>query len=303
MATRPISGSITTGTRPTESNTHTVRRGENLTSIARKHDISVDLLREANPQLRNPDLLQVGQVLHLPQDEVASASDVQLPGESAGSTPPQGDSYYTVRPGDNLSRIARSHGVGLSDLIAANPQLHDPDTLHPDDQLRLPLSASGRGALGALNASADLNAAARSDTRVDTYTPHSERAVALFREAAHLAGVPESWASSPALHNLLQRESRGRVGVPNYTYGRRASNPARWPEIHAELRRGRRTARSSATGLGQLLLKNVDRYYPAGRAGIGDPVQEAAGMLAYIKDRYGTPENAWRQYGRHHEGY
>ena len=51
------------------------------------------------------------------------------------------------------------------------------------------------------------------------------------------------------------------------------------------------------------MLSNVDRYYPDGRAGIGDPVNEAAGMLAYIRDRYGNPDNAWSQYGVHHEGY
>jgi SLT domain-containing protein len=62
-------------------------------------------------------------------------------------------------------------------------------------------------------------------------------------------------------------------------------------------------ARSSASGLGQLLLANVDEHYPDGRAGIGDPLNEAAGMLSYIKKRYGNPDEAWRMYGRYHEGY
>jgi SLT domain-containing protein len=55
--------------------------------------------------------------------------------------------------------------------------------------------------------------------------------------------------------------------------------------------------------MGQLLLRNVDRYYPDGRAGIGNPMSEAIGMLRYIQDRYGSPERAWAQYGRRHEGY
>ena len=135
------------------------------------------------------------------------------------------------------------------------------------------------------------------------YPPNSPEAVELFREAARLAGVPESWAQSPGLHNILQRESGGQVGRPNYTYGDRANDPSQWGDIHAELRAGQKTARSSATGLGQLLLDNVDRHYPSGRAGIGNPVEEAAGMLSYIQERYGNPENAWAQYGVHHEGY
>jgi len=135
------------------------------------------------------------------------------------------------------------------------------------------------------------------------YEPFSGEARALFREAAKRAGVPEAWADSPGLHNILKRESNGVVGIPNYTYGGRKKNPAQWGQIHAELKSGKISAKSSATGLGQLLLRNVDRYYPSGRAGIGDPVEEAAGMLAYIKDRYGSPERAWALYGKLHEGY
>lgn len=135
------------------------------------------------------------------------------------------------------------------------------------------------------------------------YRPGSPEAIALFREAARVAGVPESWASSQALHNILSRESGGVVGRPNYTYGRRANDRSQWDDIHNELKNGRITARSSATGLGQLLLSNVDRYYPNGRAGIGDPVQEAAGMLRYIQSRYGSPEVAWARYNTRHEGY
>ena len=135
------------------------------------------------------------------------------------------------------------------------------------------------------------------------YKPFSPEARQLFVAAARLVGVPEEWAHSQGLHQILKRESNGMVGVPNYTYGRRKTNRASWASVHAELRRGRKRAKSSATGLGQLLLGNVDKYYPQGRAGIGDPLNEAAGMLAYIKARYGTPARAWQLYGKLHEGY
>lgn len=139
--------------------------------------------------------------------------------------------------------------------------------------------------------------------RPTRYPPASPEARALFRAAAELIGAPVAWADSDGLHNILRRESDGVVGRPNYTYGKRAKDTSAWASVHAELRAGRITAKSSATGLGQLLLRNVDAYYPAKRAGIGDPLQEAAGMLAYIRDRYGDPDNAWAQYGKHHEGY
>jgi hypothetical protein len=131
-----------------------------------------------------------------------------------------------------------------------------------------------------------------------TYAPFASDTIKLFEEAATLAGVPRSWASSTGLHRILQRESHGEVGKPNYTYGSRAPR-----EVHAELRAGIISARSSATGLGQLLLSNVELYYPSGRAGIGDPLEEAVGMLRYIEARYGSPSQAWASYGRLHEGY
>lgn len=135
------------------------------------------------------------------------------------------------------------------------------------------------------------------------YRPGSPEARALFRQAAATAGLPVEWADSAGLHNILARESQGFVGRPNYTYGDRARAVARWPEVWAELRAGTITAKSSATGLGQLILRNVDAYYLNGRQGIGNALAEAVGMLRYIKARYGTPDEAWRQYGKHHEGY
>ena len=95
------------------------------------------------------------------------------------------------------------------------------------------------------------------------------------------------------------------------------SRPESWPAIHAELRAGRLTGkvvkvtksgrklRSSATGLGQMTLPNIRDNYPSGVAGIGDPMEEAIGMLLYIKKhpRYGNPDRAWSLYGKYHEGY
>jgi len=140
------------------------------------------------------------------------------------------------------------------------------------------------------------------------YKHGSVEQIALFAHAARLAGVPVAWGSSEGLANILRRESAGVVGRPNYTYGKRARDENAWPEVWAELRLGRKTAKSSATGLGQLLLSNVDKYYPGTttterRAGIGSAVSEAIGMLKYIKARYQNPENAWSLYGKLFEGY
>jgi hypothetical protein len=134
------------------------------------------------------------------------------------------------------------------------------------------------------------------------YTPGSPEAMILFTSAAHFAGLPKKWGISSALHNVLRRESDGFVGRVNHTYGARAKDPSQWPSVWAELQVGKITAKSSATGLGQLLLRNVDLYYPGGRAGIGNAFAEAVGMLRYIDATYGSPECAWYCYGGAHPG-
>ncbi len=128
------------------------------------------------------------------------------------------------------------------------------------------------------------------------FAPGSRRARELFRAAAHVAGLPPSWGSAPGLHQILKHESNGVVGVPNYTYGSRKNHKSEWPKIYHELQHGRITAVSSATGLGQLLNYNVKAYYRHGLNGLGVPLDEAVGMLRYIKARYGTPANAWAHY-------
>ncbi len=49
---------------------------------------------------------------------------------------------YFVRAGDTLSRIAAFHGLSLSELLAVNPQITDPDDIVPDQQLQIPEEAA-----------------------------------------------------------------------------------------------------------------------------------------------------------------
>jgi len=46
--------------------------------------------------------------------------------------------HYTVKPGDTLWEIAHRFGINLQDLIAANPQIKDPDQINVGDVIRIP---------------------------------------------------------------------------------------------------------------------------------------------------------------------
>ncbi|MCS6886535.1 MAG: peptidoglycan-binding protein [Acidobacteriota bacterium] len=50
---------------------------------------------------------------------------------------------YTVRAGDTLSHIAQRAGVSLNDLIRANPQIKNPNLIHPGQQINIPARATG----------------------------------------------------------------------------------------------------------------------------------------------------------------
>jgi LysM repeat protein len=312
----------TTAQQAEQARQYTVRAGDNLSHIAKDNGLTLNQLLDANPSFRaNPNRIHPGQELTIPQSargatpdgntrrtptDVAPGSFGQLsaPGEGGGlERGARGQPVTDVQ--NRLNELGFNSGRADGDFgprtQAAVRQFQSANDLRPTgvvdqattDRLNSP-DATRRA-----DVPTDMNGV----PQLQRYEPNSPEAVRLFTEAARQAGLPPEWGSSSALHNILRRESGGQVGRPNYTYGSRGRDPSQWAGIHQELRDGRITARSSATGLGQLLLSNVDRYYPNGRAGIGDPMSEATGMLNYIKDRYGSPERAWALYGTRHEGY
>jgi peptidoglycan hydrolase-like protein with peptidoglycan-binding domain len=52
---------------------------------------------------------------------------------------------HIVRAGDTLSGIAAQHGVELAKVIEANPQVRDPDMIHPGQAIRLPATTTNAG--------------------------------------------------------------------------------------------------------------------------------------------------------------
>lgn len=91
----------TSGT-PT-GNLYTVKKGDSLYSIANKYGISVNDLKNANNLTGN--LLQIGQTLIIPEEEIITPSDYEV---------------YTVKKNDNLWDIANLYGVSVNDLIKLN---------------------------------------------------------------------------------------------------------------------------------------------------------------------------------------
>ena len=81
-------------------------------------------------------------------------------GQASASAAASAGSSYTVQRGDTLSAIAREHGVPLSQLISANPQIANPDLIFPDQQINLPAGASGGGGAGGVAGAGGIASAA-----------------------------------------------------------------------------------------------------------------------------------------------
>jgi LysM repeat protein len=114
-----------------------VVRGDTLFLLAQRSSTTVEALRAANPQLTNPNVLVIGQQLCLPGGPAPGPSPFPLPPAC-----PEGI-LHVVKPGDTIFGLANFYGILASRIIAANPQVPDPNVLSPGQSLCIPTPAAG----------------------------------------------------------------------------------------------------------------------------------------------------------------
>ena len=100
---------------PVSGGTYVVQWGDTLRKIAGRLNVNVNDLIAVNPQLWNPNLIFVGQVINVP----ASAS------------------LYTIQHGDTLKIIAARYGTTLDNLLALNPQIWNADWIYAGQVIRI----------------------------------------------------------------------------------------------------------------------------------------------------------------------
>ncbi len=96
--------------------THKVRRGENLSLIAKKHGVSVGQLRRSN-SLSRRSILRVGQRLKVVKGKSYSTTRRASRSLAKAKYRP---SFHRVKKGENLSVIAKKYGMTLGQLLSLN---------------------------------------------------------------------------------------------------------------------------------------------------------------------------------------
>jgi len=119
MNTLPTSPVVTTPAAPvaaaSEGTEYVVTRGDTLAVIAKKNGVSLKALREANPGV-DPRKLKIGAKLQIPAGVAATGG-----GGGLSASAETGDtSTYTVKAGDMLGRIAKTHGTTVAKIKALN---------------------------------------------------------------------------------------------------------------------------------------------------------------------------------------
>jgi LysM repeat protein len=112
-----------------------VRAGETLTSISRRHGVSIDRIVELNA-IANPSRIYAGQRLRLEGAPTRTASEAAKPAPATSRT-------HTVRSGEHLTGIARHYGVTIAQIVAANG-IPNASRIYAGQRLTIPGAASAR---------------------------------------------------------------------------------------------------------------------------------------------------------------
>ncbi|MFC4291484.1 LysM domain-containing protein [Sphingorhabdus arenilitoris] len=123
QSTSAVSGtnSLSTGNGRQDVQSYQIQRGDTLSSIAARFGTDARTIAAMNA-IANPNRIYAGQSI---------------------SVPAGGGQSYTVRSADTLGAIARANGLPLSSLIAANPQIANPNRIFPGDVITIPARSGG----------------------------------------------------------------------------------------------------------------------------------------------------------------
>jgi membrane-bound lytic murein transglycosylase D len=110
---------------------YTVRPGDNLSKIATRYNVTPEIIKEMNQIPTNR--LYTGMSLKIPSQ---ASSNTQYASRNQNSDKEKDQKVYTVKRGDTLWKIAKIHGVEISELAKWN-NISPRSRLSPGDKLKI----------------------------------------------------------------------------------------------------------------------------------------------------------------------
>ena len=111
----------------TEYVTHTIKKGDTLSGLARKYSSKTITIAQTN-RMKTADILTIGNVLVIPINTV--------------SNKPRRKHTYMVAKGDTIKSISQKKGVSAQDIIEVN-NIKNPELIYPNMVLNIPPRAGG----------------------------------------------------------------------------------------------------------------------------------------------------------------
>lgn len=118
-------------TKNTNAEKHIVESGESLYKIAKKYDISLEKLKDLNPNI-NPETIQIGdKIVIIAKKETPKPKTKIIEAEVITSVNKDADLYldelgnqvHKVQKGETLYKLSKTYGIKVKDLEEMNPEI------------------------------------------------------------------------------------------------------------------------------------------------------------------------------------
>ncbi|PXA05252.1 hypothetical protein DDZ13_04645 [Coraliomargarita sinensis] len=164
----PISSGQTVDVAGSGYETYTVKKGDNLWSLSKRYNVSVNELYAANGLDKN-SVLRIGQQIQIPVEGGTATIDPVTPEVYQPSGYNQATTSYTVKRGDTLSKIANQFDTSVRAIKATNGK--SSDMIRVGETLTIPVEGStGSTSSGSSSASATQPAATTASGPTTTHT-------------------------------------------------------------------------------------------------------------------------------------
>ncbi len=119
---------------------HTVQRNESVGLIAQKYNVSIDDIKKWNNMSSNwvgvSQQLKILVNVKLMQPELAEKKQPEKSIPKTITPPKPIKKFYSVKPGDNLSKIADNYGLTMDQMKELNPKI-DPNSIRVGEIIRV----------------------------------------------------------------------------------------------------------------------------------------------------------------------